>query len=217
MQINKEQIKDICIYIDCSHYNIGVYIFCNNKEFCSEIFLNSRNISFSRGIADVMKRLFESNDLKFKNVKRVVLGIGPGSFSGIKASLAYVKGLLFDSKDIELVCVNSLYGYVECPDKDLIIQYGRKGSLYMLESALNNVSLIDNEKFLEIIRTNNKNVYITDSLFNKYREEILMPEDNICVREFSFTNLYNMSKKYGRKVLKEDIERITPLYVLPSL
>ena len=64
------------------------------------LFSGRKFVQCAEGIQDFIKE----NDLKFEDLHRIFVNQGPGSFSGIRTSLAIAKGISL-SKNIQL------YGY----------------------------------------------------------------------------------------------------------
>tara|TARA_B100000965_G_scaffold214199_1_gene179057 strand:- start:600 stop:977 length:378 start_codon:yes stop_codon:yes gene_type:complete len=68
----------------------------NNEESYTREYINNRE-NFDKLIILIFKFLSE-NKIKIKNIDNIFVNQGPGKFSGIRASLAAVKGLSFVNK-----------------------------------------------------------------------------------------------------------------------
>jgi len=82
--------------------------------------------------------LLEAAGLRFKDLAALAVGIGPGSFTGLRVGLSYVKGLALAAK-LQVVGVPSLDALALCAAEDIAADRGvticpvidaRKGEVY---------------------------------------------------------------------------------------
>ena len=85
----------INLIIDAANEKIFFKIINNDESYTSEYINNREN--FDKLIILIFKFLDE-NKIKIKNIDNIFVNQGPGKFSGIRASLAAVKGLSFVNK-----------------------------------------------------------------------------------------------------------------------
>ena len=85
----------INLIIDAANEKIFFKIINNDESYTSEYINNREN--FDKLIILIFKFLDE-NRIKIKNIDNIFVNQGPGKFSGIRASLAVVKGLSFANK-----------------------------------------------------------------------------------------------------------------------
>ena len=83
------------LIIDAADEKIFFKIINNDESYTSEYINNREN--FDKLIILIFKFLDE-NKIKIKNIDNIFVNQGPGKFSGIRASLAAVKGLSFVNK-----------------------------------------------------------------------------------------------------------------------
>ncbi len=93
----------INLIIDAANEKIFFKIIDNDKSYTSEYINNREN--FDKLIILIFEFLNE-NKIKIKNINNIFVNQGPGKFSGIRASLAAVKGLSFANK-INVYAFNS--------------------------------------------------------------------------------------------------------------
>ena len=93
----------INLIIDAANEKIFFKIIDNDESYTSEYINNREN--FDKLIILIFKFLDE-NKIKIKNIDNIFVNQGPGKFSGIRASLAAVKGLSFANK-IDVYAFNS--------------------------------------------------------------------------------------------------------------
>ena len=93
----------INLIIDAANEKIFFKIIDNDESYTSEYINNREN--FDKLIILIFEFLNE-NKIKIKNINNIFVNQGPGKFSGIRASLAAVKGLSFANK-IDVYAFNS--------------------------------------------------------------------------------------------------------------
>ena len=120
-----KQKKNIMInlIIDAANDKIFFKIMAENKSYTSEYINNREN--FDKLVILIFKFLNE-NKLNVKDIDNIFVNQGPGKFSGIRASLAIVKGLSFTNK-INVYGFNS--NYIDDKNYDKIIELFKDGSL----------------------------------------------------------------------------------------
>jgi tRNA threonylcarbamoyl adenosine modification protein YeaZ len=70
----------------------------------------------SAAIFEQIDFVLKSSGIKFCDIDAVVIGIGPGSYTGLRVVASSIKGLLFN-RGIPLFGVNTLAGFAACVDK----------------------------------------------------------------------------------------------------
>ena len=83
------------LIVDAATDKIFFKIIVDKESYTSEYINNREN--FDKLIILIFKFLDE-NRIKIKNIDNIFVNQGPGKFSGIRASLAAVKGLSFANK-----------------------------------------------------------------------------------------------------------------------
>ena len=120
-----KQKKNIMInlIIDAANDKIFFKIMAENKSYTSEYINNREN--FDKLVILIFKFLNE-NKLNVKDIDNIFVNQGPGKFSGIRASLATVKGLSFTNK-INVYGFNS--NHIDDKNYAKIIELFKDGSL----------------------------------------------------------------------------------------
>ncbi len=202
-------IKDFLI-IDCTGKNDSIALKINNKFFIKKLQSNLvKNETLALEIADFVKKY----NIELNNKFVIIINSGPGSFSGVRISLAVAKG-------IQLVKNTSIYIY----------------NNFLLNAA---PYLTEKQNIVSILKTNNcyyscKITFNTNYLFtspkkidlNKLEEEeedsiLIIPDDikndetikninpkKIKIAEF---NLKNIDLLIKNKLIENKL--IKPLYL----
>ena len=97
---NKKMIKDLLI-IDCTGKNNSIALKINNKFFIKKL---QTNLIKNEILVLEIVNFIKENNIKIDNNFSILINSGPGSFSGIRISLAVAKG-------IQLVHNINIYSY----------------------------------------------------------------------------------------------------------
>ena len=100
----------IILNIETSSTNCSVSLSNKNKLIdCLE--KDSPNYSHSQKLHSFISELMEKNNISFKDLDAVAVGIGPGSYTGLRIGLSAAKGICY-ALDIPLISVSSLENMV---------------------------------------------------------------------------------------------------------
>ena len=83
------------LIIDAAKENVFFTIIADNKSYTSE-FINNRE-NFDK-LTILIVEFLENHDLNIKSLNNIFVNMGPGKFSGIRASLAVAKAFSFANK-----------------------------------------------------------------------------------------------------------------------
>lgn len=79
----------ICLFLDTSSKNLYVSLIKDNKFIYNKI-LETKN-DHSSFLLPSIDEAFKSNNIEFKDLDRIIVGIGPGSFTGTRISITVAK------------------------------------------------------------------------------------------------------------------------------
>ena len=195
--------------IDCSTDTGSLFAKVENKTF-SKVLQSDKSINdlMAQHILDFVKE----NDLKFEDLHRIFVNQGPGSFSGIRTSLAIAKGISL-SKNIQLYGYNTFrWACAKFYNKKNIIvsliKIREKYFFQKFDKKLN--SILDPKKISaeEIIENyNNEFKVIPKNTSKQFNEKILKLKNLIIVdlnhKELEFLHLQGLLSK----------DLIKPLYL----
>jgi tRNA threonylcarbamoyladenosine biosynthesis protein TsaB len=98
--------------VDCSRKGVNLGLYANDARFeLSEPNAKGDELKF------LLDKLLAENNFEIGHVKRVLVLLGPGSFTGIRAGIAFCEGLCFSGK-------RTLHGISTL--KALAMQYGKE-------------------------------------------------------------------------------------------
>ena len=209
---------------DTSSDKMYVAIGENSTLITSKIVETTKGRYNSAILIPTIIELLKQQDLKINDIDAIGVNIGPGSFTGIKASVTVAK-VLSSSLNIGVVGIPSLemYSCINNTEKDsLCLLDARKGksyiSIYSPEGKkLYKPSLLKHEEILTI--AGEKDYFI---ITDKAISEILALNDINCINiedvEFDFGHsLISLTFKYLSSGQSQNYtwETLKPLYIQP--
>ncbi|MBA1338656.1 MAG: tRNA A37 threonylcarbamoyladenosine modification protein TsaB [Pelagibacterales bacterium] len=182
--------------IDCST-NIGsLFIKNQNKTFIKVLQNDKSNIDL------LMKKILdfcEESGLKIQNISNIFVNQGPGSFSGLRSSLAVAKGISL-AQNVNIFGYNTfiwvaskffdkenfIYSLIKIRDKYFIKEFNKK---------LITISKFREMQKYEIIKKfSNKFLIIPENISSTYDEKILKL-NNLKIVDLDHNNLEFLQKK----------------------
>ena len=94
--------------IEGSTNNFSLALFKNNIIVSNETW-NIEN-ELAQIIVPTIKNLLHKNSIKFNQLSSIVVGCGPGSFTGIRTTIAASKGIMVSNNNLQSISVNGLAG-----------------------------------------------------------------------------------------------------------
>ena len=195
--------------IDCSMDVSSLFVKIKNKTF-SQILQSDKSNSDL-----LMKRIldfFKENNLKFTDISAIFVNQGPGNFSGLRGSLAIVKGVSL-AKNLKLFGYNTfLWSCVNFFNKEntiySFIEFRKKYFVKKFDKNLTSISKIKEITTDEIIKNyDSKFKVIPRSMIKNFDEKILKLNNlnivNLDHNELEFLQL--------KGLLSEKL--INPLYL----
>ena len=212
----------LILNIETSSTNCSVALSKNDKliDFIEK---DSPNFSHSEKLHQFIKALIERNNTSIDNLDAIAVGIGPGSYTGLRIGLSTAKGLCYGS-DLPMIAISSLLNLTNNIEFDgLIIPTidARRNEVYSVvinskHEIIREESpqVINEESFLEFTKDYNiliigngqfkcKEIIDFNSKFN-FNEKILKPSAKNMVK-FSFRKFQDNDF--------EDIAYVEPKYL----
>lgn len=192
--------------IETSPSNLSLTLFKNNKVI-NNVSIIVKN-ELSEIIIPTIKNFLTRNLVTLKKISLLVVGCGPGSFTGIRTVISTAKGISLSNKHIKVLGINSLAGLamsavLEANERNIrfIISSidSNRDDLYLQLFKINNLS----KTFLPINAVNDiKPIKINDMgdylLLNKIQNQNILFVG--YVSKLLNTKIYNL--KLSRKLIK---------------
>lgn len=207
--------------IDTSTKLCSVALYDTEKGVLGEInIVVAKN--HSNLILPIIDELLQGNEKKIEEVDRIAVGVGPGSFTGIRVGMAIAKGLAIGKKK-EIVGVSGLEALAfSCPNEGRIFSLidARKGRVYyqIFDQQKAIIEAKDGElkDVLKQYQGEKDNYFVGDGALayqemikEYFPEGIIVPEEQGMMRAIYFAKL--SSKKPA-----DNLYTLEPMYVCKS-
>lgn len=146
-------------------------------------------------VIDLIDQLLKKHDLTINNINRIIVGIGPGSYTGARVAVVVAKTLAY-AKDIKLATISSLnllssgYTGVITP----VIDARRK---HYFIGSYSNGKTITNDSYQEILN-------LDDSYILLDIETIKVNNEIVSLNSLDVTNIHDLEPNYLRKTEAEN-------------
>ena len=167
------------ISIEGSTNNLSIALLKNDVVISNETF-NVKN-ELAQIIVPTINFFLNKNSIRINQLSAIIVGCGPGSFTGIRTVIAAAKGIIFSNNNLQSIGVNGLAGL----------------AISVVDEALKNnikyiISMIDTKRgdvFLQLFKLNDQ-----DKLLFPFR---VMNEIEVLKIEHinEYLNKYNLNNK----------------------
>ena len=169
-----------------------------------------------------IQNILNENDLDVNGLSAVSVGIGPGSFTGLRIGISVAKGLCYPH-NIDLIGISSLKiiaNSVIKENKNIISLIKDKGEHYYISKYSNDlkeivepkIKLIDRDYIFNIVDDDSVIVVNTDES-NEFISDLVDDEIQVFKRTISSVDMISLSHKSLEEKNFEDIAYIEPMYV----
>jgi len=200
--------------IDTSTVQGSVAILAGEKIFEENYLADS---SHAETLLQVVEKVLSKARLKIKDIEGIAVGIGPGSFTGLRIGLATAKGIAF-ANQIPIVGISSLRAIAEH-----VIASGAKQSSELIVPVIN-------AKRGEIYAAAYKTVYrILYTVFQTVINECAISEEELkeklenLGRKYHIEKTYPLASNVARLALEQfeqsntdDLSSLIPNYIRKS-
>ena len=170
--------------IENSTSNLSLTLLINNQVI-NKVSIQIKN-DLSEMIIPTIKNFIKNNSITFLNISLLVVGCGPGSFTGIRAVISAAKGIYLSNNHMKIIGINSLAGLamsalIEVKNRN--IQYiiasidTKRDDLFLQLFRVHNC----NEKLLPFSAINSIQPIKLENLNDYLVENKLIAEDFFCV------------------------------------
>lgn len=194
--------------INTSNMTAQLALQVDDKNFFSEL---DASMKHSENLLPEIEKLLLKANLKLSELEFLAVNVGPGSFTGLRISIATAKAMLLTQKNLRAIKLNSFEilannFFENNQDEKINIAINALSGLYFTSEIDKQLNFSD-PKMIEKQELNNFNNIVTDT-------EI----ENINYKSAKFTceNMLNVAVK---KILNNDFcteNELVPLYIRPS-
>ena len=208
--------------IETSTSNLSLTLLINNRV------INKVSIQIKNDLSEIIiltiKKFIKDNSITLLNISLLVVGCGPGSFTGIRAVISAAKGIYLSNKHMKVIGINSLAGLAMSAlieAKNINVQYiiasidTKRDDLFLQLFRVNS-----NEKLLPFyainsvqpIKIENFNDYIVENKLTnmKFSKELIQIPDALWVGKLGSCIVNNNINYKNSKIAYDELK---PIYV----
>lgn len=211
----------LILNFETSSKNCSVSLSSEGK-LISNFDLEDDKYRHSELLTSTIKDILTQNNISAKELSAVAVGIGPGSFTGLRIGFSVAKGLCYPHK-INLIGISSLKilaNSIKNDTEDIIPMINDKGNYYYLstfENGLNEVGAplldqVDSDFINKNIKENSTIVVNNEESF-KYINSIINDQVKLQYKSISSINMIDLSFVSFKEQKFEDLAYFEPLYV----
>ena len=198
--------------IETSTSNLSLTLLINNRVI-NKVSIQIKN-DLSEIIIPTIKKFIKDNSITLLNISLLVVGCGPGSFTGIRAVISAAKGIYLSNKHMKIIGINSLAGLAMSAlieAKNINVQYiiasidTKRDDLFLQLFRVNS-----NERLLPFSAINSIQPIKIENLNDYIVENKLVTEEFFCV---GFISKLLKNKLTNIKFSKELIQTPDALWV----
>lgn len=181
------------LVLDTSNQYLYVALAKDFRVFTSILQVGNNN--HSETLMDVVKKIMSDNSLTTKDLESIIVGRGPGSYTGVRVACTIAKVMAY-LENIKLYSFSSLdlllSKYLDENNTYIIHMDARRGYAYLKTIKLDNgnITILTDETFSTLEEEKNKfpealcvNQNVNDSddynIYNLYKYDLIKEETNI--------------------------------------
>ena len=211
----------VILNIETSSKNCSVCL-SSKGNLVTSFDLEDEAYRHSELLTSSIQNILSENNLDVSGLSAVSVGIGPGSFTGLRIGLSVAKGLCYPH-NINLIGISSLKiiaNSVINENKNIISMIKDKGEHYYISKYSNDlkevvepkIKLIDRDYIFNILDDDSVIVVNTDES-NKFISDLVNEEIQVFKRTISSIDMISLSHKLLEEKKFADIAYIEPMYV----
>ena len=211
----------VILNIETSSKNCSVCL-SSKGNLVTSFDLEDEAYRHSELLTSSIQNILNENNLDVNGLSAVSVGIGPGSFTGLRIGFSVAKGLCYPH-NIDLIGISSLRiiaNSVVKENKNIISLIKDKGEHYYVSKYSNDlkeiiepkIKLIDRDYIFNILDDDSVIVVNTDES-NEFISDLVNEEIQVFKRTISSVDMISLSHKLLEEKEFEDIAYIEPMYV----
>ncbi|MDP1852990.1 MAG: tRNA (adenosine(37)-N6)-threonylcarbamoyltransferase complex dimerization subunit type 1 TsaB [Candidatus Omnitrophota bacterium] len=175
----------------------------------------------------VLNDLLDKYRIKKEDIGLFAVGLGPGSFTGLRISLSILKGLVLslEKKAIGISSLDVIAGNINQDGYLSVVLDARRGNVYTASYEYKSDKLKRITPYLLInfndwLKGIKKKTFVLGDGISVYNRELLKEENIICLPEKFWypdaKNLCALAREKFKKHGPDNVERLLPLYLYPK-
>ena len=211
----------LILNIETSSKNCSVSLSSTGK-LLSHFELEDNKYRHSELLTSTIQDILSNEKLNVKDLDAISIGVGPGSFTGLRIGFSVAKGLCYPHK-IKLIGISTLKilaNSLDSKSDNIIALINDKGNYFYLSkynSELDElipprIEFIDQE-FLNKMIDNSTTIVVNDISSYQLIGKIINKKVNLIKNVISSSNMTSLSQKSFNNNEFEDIAYAEPVYV----
>ena len=211
----------IILNIETSSKNCSVCL-SSKGNLVTSFDLEDEAYRHSELLTSSIQNILYENNLDVSGLSAVSIGIGPGSFTGLRIGFSVAKGLCYPH-NIDLIGISSLKiiaNSIIKKKKSIISLIKDKGEYYYISKYSNDlkemvepkIKLIDRDYIFNILDDDSVIVVNTDES-NEFISDLVNEKIQVFKRTISSIDMISLSHKSLEEKKFEDIAYIEPMYI----
>ena len=211
----------LILNFETSSKNCSVTLSSEGK-LISNFDLEDDKYRHSELLTSTIKDILTQNNISAKELSAVAIGIGPGSFTGLRIGFSVAKGLCYPHK-INLIGISSLKilaNSIKSDSEYIITMINDKGDFYYLstfENGLNELGtpLIDkvDSNFINRNIKEDSTIVVNNKESFEYINSIINDQVKLQYKPISSINMIDLSYESFKEKRFENLAYSEPLYV----
>ena len=211
----------LILNLETSSKNCSVSLSSMGK-LLSHFELEDDKYRHSELLTSIIQDILSNEKLNVKDLDAISIGVGPGSFTGLRIGFSVAKGLCYPHK-IKLIGISTLKilaNSLDSKSNNIIALINDKGNYFYLSkynSELDElipprIEFIDHE-FLNKMIDNSTTIVVNDISSYNLIGKIINKKVNLIKNVISSSNMTSLSQKLFNNNKFEDIAYAEPVYV----
>ena len=211
----------LILNLETSSKNCSVSLSSMGK-LLSHFELEDDKYRHSELLTSTIQDILSNEKLNVKDLDAISIGVGPGSFTGLRIGFSVAKGLCYPNK-IKLIGISTLKilaNSLDSKNNNIIALINDKGNYFYLSKYNSDleelipprIEFIDYE-FLNKMIDNSTTIVVNDSSSYHLIDKILNKKVNLIKNVISSSNMTSLSQKSFNNNKFEDIAYAEPVYV----
>ena len=207
--------------LETSSKNCSVSL-SSNGNLIDSFDLEDQKYRHSELLTSSIQNILTKNNLNVEDLSAISVGIGPGSFTGLRIGLSVSKGLCYPH-NINLIGISTLKilaNSVNPVTDNIVCLINDKGNYFYMSKYNSDLEelippkilLIDKEFIDKTINESTSIIVNTDSAYS-YISDISDKDLKLDKHVISSSNMIELSQKAFDKKIFEDIAYVEPMYI----
>ena len=215
-RVNKDMYS---LVFDTTASGVVVGLYDDDKALA----MVEKNMEFGQAeeLAVSVKNVLDNAGIDFSKVGLLGVCVGPGSFTGVRASIAFARALVMGNPDMKVTGVSAFDVYAQMFDKNALSAYNaviietKRDDFYfqLFDEKLNKITealALDREEIINLLK-NRQTSFIGDGV-----DRFLAQPSGLQIKSVELSNMISVEalfKAVSKKNIEKKLDFPKPLYI----